>query len=63
MQGPIKVKSFNNNNNSKWQMGFNSAFKGLNSSLFYEKMGFFLGLNMLWTAIAHMPCGKHELWS
>jgi hypothetical protein len=27
MHGPIKVKS--PNNNSKWQMGFNSAFKGL----------------------------------
>jgi hypothetical protein len=29
MHGPIKVKS--SNNTSKWQMGFNSAFKGLNS--------------------------------
>jgi hypothetical protein len=28
MHGPIKVKS--PNNISKWQMGFNSAFKGLN---------------------------------
>jgi hypothetical protein len=28
MHGPIKVKS--PNNTSKWQMGFNSAFKGLN---------------------------------
>jgi hypothetical protein len=27
MHGPIKVKS--PNNTSKWQMGFNSAFKGL----------------------------------
>jgi hypothetical protein len=27
MQGPINVKS--PNNTSKWQMGFNSAFKGL----------------------------------
>jgi hypothetical protein len=27
MHGPIKVKS--PNNISKWQMGFNSAFKGL----------------------------------
>jgi hypothetical protein len=27
MHGPIKVKSPNNTN--KWQMGFNSAFKGL----------------------------------
>jgi hypothetical protein len=30
MHGPIKVKS--SNNTSKWQMGFNSAFKGLISS-------------------------------
>jgi hypothetical protein len=28
MHVPIKVKSLNNT--SKWQMGFNSAFKGLN---------------------------------
>jgi hypothetical protein len=28
MHGPINVKS--SNNTSKWQMGFNSAFKGLN---------------------------------
>jgi hypothetical protein len=27
MHGPINVKS--PNNNCKWQMGFNSAFKGL----------------------------------
>ena len=27
MQGPINIKS--PNNTSKWQMGFNSAFKGL----------------------------------
>jgi len=27
MQEPINVKS--SNNTSKWQMGFNSAFKGL----------------------------------
>jgi hypothetical protein len=27
MHGPINVKS--SNNTSKWQMGFNSAFKGL----------------------------------
>jgi hypothetical protein len=27
MHGPINVKS--HNNNSKWQMGFNSAFNGL----------------------------------
>jgi hypothetical protein len=28
MHGPMNVKS--PNNTSKWQMGFNSAFKGLN---------------------------------
>ena len=31
MHGPINVKS--PNNTSKWQMGFNSAFKGLNTEL------------------------------
>ena len=31
MHGPINVKS--PNNTSKWQMGFNSAFKGLKSIL------------------------------
>jgi hypothetical protein len=30
MHGPINVKS--PNNTSKWQMGFNSAFKGLNNT-------------------------------
>jgi hypothetical protein len=30
MHGPINVKS--PNNISKWQMGFNSAFKGLSGS-------------------------------
>jgi hypothetical protein len=30
MHGPINVKS--PNNTGKWQMGFNSAFKGLKSS-------------------------------
>jgi hypothetical protein len=30
MHGPINVKS--PNNTSKWQMGFNSAFKGLNKA-------------------------------
>jgi hypothetical protein len=32
MHGPINVKS--PNNTSKWQMGFNSAFKGLTSSIY-----------------------------
>jgi hypothetical protein len=31
MRGPINVKS--PNNTSKWQMGFNSAFKGLRRSI------------------------------
>jgi hypothetical protein len=31
MHGPINVKS--PNNISKWQMGFNSAFKGLNDNV------------------------------
>jgi hypothetical protein len=31
MHGPINVKS--PNNISKWQMGFNSAFEGLNATL------------------------------
>jgi hypothetical protein len=30
MHGPINVKSYNNT--SKWQMGFNSAFKVLRSN-------------------------------
>jgi hypothetical protein len=36
MHGPINVNS--PNNTSKWQMGFNSAFKGLNVSAgdFYQ---------------------------
>jgi hypothetical protein len=34
MHGPINVKS--PNNTSKWQMGFNSAFKGL--IVFYEEV-------------------------
>jgi hypothetical protein len=33
MHGPINVKS--PNNTSKWQMGFNSAFKGLMYSTYY----------------------------
>jgi hypothetical protein len=32
MHGPINVKSPNNTN--KWQMGFNSAFKGLTQASF-----------------------------
>jgi hypothetical protein len=33
MHGPINVKS--PNNTSTWQMGFNSAFKGLKSDIKY----------------------------
>jgi hypothetical protein len=35
MHGPINVKS--PNNISKWQMGFNSAFKGLIKFIFGRK--------------------------
>jgi hypothetical protein len=34
MHGPINVKS--PNNTSKWQMGFNSAFKGLISAVWIK---------------------------
>jgi hypothetical protein len=37
MHGPINVKS--PNNISKWQMGFNSAFKGLMSPSCYRTAG------------------------
>jgi hypothetical protein len=37
MHGPIKVKS--PNNASKWQMGFNSAFKGLSKRLNVKEKG------------------------
>jgi hypothetical protein len=36
MHGPINVKS--PNNTSKWQMGFNSAFKGLKTLQGKEKI-------------------------
>ena len=35
MHGPINVKS--PNNISEWQMGFNSAFKGLIYKIFYNE--------------------------
>jgi hypothetical protein len=35
MHGPINVKS--PNNISKWQMGFNSAFKGLRKLLYHSE--------------------------
>jgi len=34
MHGPINVKS--PNNISKWQMGFNSTFKGLSTTVFVK---------------------------
>jgi hypothetical protein len=34
MHGPINIKS--PNNISKWQMGFNSAFKGLITTVHYQ---------------------------
>jgi hypothetical protein len=37
MHLPIKVKS--PNNISKWHMGINSAFKGLNRKKFVNKVG------------------------
>jgi hypothetical protein len=37
MHGPINVKSLNNT--SKWQMGFNSAFKGLIKGLYLNRVG------------------------
>jgi hypothetical protein len=48
MHGTINVKS--PNNTSKWQMGFNSAFKGLN-------MAGFFGTNLVdvFPAVNHKP--------
>jgi hypothetical protein len=43
MHGPINVKS--PNNTSKWQMGFNSAFKGLNTIVNDE---FYKGIQKLY---------------
>jgi hypothetical protein len=50
MHGPINVKS--PNNISKWQMEFNSAFKGLMSFLSSKTVGvsgFFLAFTVLKT--------------
>jgi hypothetical protein len=41
MHGPINVKS--PNNTSKWQMGFNSAFKGLIQIYRSKRLGFAQG--------------------
>jgi hypothetical protein len=43
MHGPINVKS--PNNTSKWQMGFNSAFKGLNNENYVDSTG---AWNVIW---------------
>jgi hypothetical protein len=40
MHGPINVKS--PNNTSKWQMGFNSAFKGLRNTIHAVKVNVIL---------------------
>jgi hypothetical protein len=52
MHGPINVKSPNNIN--RWQMGFNSAFKGLNK---YKDMktdeGMYAQLHTLSTSVLH----------
>jgi hypothetical protein len=42
MHGPINVIS--PNNTSKWQMGFNSAFKGLNKKSGKEKYSVLAGM-------------------
>ena len=47
MHGPINVKSPNNTN--KWQMGFNSAFKGFNRTEAY-----ILLISKLYASILHI---------
>jgi hypothetical protein len=37
MHGPINVKS--PNNIRKWQMGFNTAFKGLIAAIYFQSFG------------------------
>jgi hypothetical protein len=44
MRGPTNVKS--PNNNSKWQMGFNSAFKGLKSKESENETGKIVSLHL-----------------
>jgi len=52
MHGPINVKS--PNNISKWQMGFNSAFKGLIKMRNYLEMNTFsLIISFLYTKYSH----------
>jgi hypothetical protein len=55
MHGPIKVKS--PNNISKWQMGFNSAFKGLTYSVFVKTITILFGGNN------QVPTDTHALYS
>jgi hypothetical protein len=47
MHGPINVKS--SNNISKWQMGFNSAFKGL--SWIFRKWDVRTRTELIWLRI------------
>jgi hypothetical protein len=44
MHGPINVKS--PNNTSKWQMVFNSAFKGLIKNIFHGLFSFYITKNL-----------------
>jgi hypothetical protein len=61
MYGPINVKS--PNNTSKWQMGFNSAFKGLrnigiiNSTTRLHLVGYFYTIYNLPLACMGLKCG------
>jgi hypothetical protein len=52
MHGPINFKS--PNNTSKWQMGFNSVFKGL--------MNFFPAAVMCRGLIIHLYCPRDFSW-
>jgi len=57
MHGPINVKS--PNNTSKWQMGFNSAFKGLNvqnTERFIEVNKHFWSLEAINYLIVYINC-------
>jgi len=57
MLGPINVKS--PNNISKWQMGFNSAFKGLKKAFVKENLKLFK--NLLNMTYFHCPLMKETL--
>jgi hypothetical protein len=49
MHGPINVKS--PNNTSKWQMGFNSAFKGLKDKLRFCGISKQCGEQVSWVSL------------